>query len=121
LDALAKDASLLRRQSASYEGRVESAPARGPEYDALMRDYQNTRDIYDQLMKKYGDARLVENAERHRVGDEFHVLDAALPPPLPAGPNRAMLLMFGLLLALIGTVVAVLVADRLVTFMHSID
>jgi succinoglycan biosynthesis transport protein ExoP len=121
LDELSKDSSSIRSQSTSYEGRVESAPARGPEYDALSRDDQGTRDVYDQLLKRYDDARLVENLEHTKSGQEFRILDAALPPPFAAGPNRMRLLMLGFMLAIVLAVIAAIAADRLDTSFHTID
>jgi polysaccharide chain length determinant protein (PEP-CTERM system associated) len=121
LDDLSKESRSLRSQTASYEGRVESAPARGPEYDALTRDYASTRDSYDQLLKKYDDARLRESLEAHQNVQDFRVLDAAVPPPFPAGPNRMRLLVLSVLLALATSVGATLIVDRLDTSFHSID
>jgi uncharacterized protein involved in exopolysaccharide biosynthesis len=121
LDDLSKENKSLHSQTASYEGRVDSAPARGPEYDALTRDYQSTRDAYDQLQKKYDDAHMVESLQQHKDAQEFRVLDTALPPPFPAGPNRFRLLVVALGMAIVFGIVAAFAIDRMDTSFHSID
>jgi polysaccharide chain length determinant protein (PEP-CTERM system associated) len=121
LDELSNESKSLRSQTQGYLGRVESAPVRGPEYEALTKDYAATRDVYDQLYKKYDDARLNENLEHTRTGEEFRVLDAALPPPYPAGPNRFRLLVVGLIAALAFALALVIVVDRLDTSFHTVD
>lgn len=121
LDELSRDGRTLRVQSSSYEGRVDSAPARGPEYEALSRDYQSTRDVYDQLLKKYDDARLVESLEHNRNVQEFRILDAAVPPPFATGPNRMRLFILAFGLALVLAIAVALIADRLDTSFHTVD
>jgi uncharacterized protein involved in exopolysaccharide biosynthesis len=121
LDDLSAQGRSLRSQIGGYESRVESAPARGPEYDALARDYQSTRDAYDQLLRKYDEARLVENLEQNRTGEEFRILDAALPAPFASGPNRLRLLVLVMILAVLLGVGATLVVDRLDTSFHDVD
>jgi hypothetical protein len=121
LDSLSKESQSLRSQVGSYEGRVESAPARGPEYEALTRDYNSTRDAYDQLLRKYDEARLAETLERNQGGEEFRVLDSALPPPFAAGPNRFRLLVFGLMLAFVLAIAAAILIDKIDTSFHTVD
>jgi uncharacterized protein involved in exopolysaccharide biosynthesis len=121
LDDLSKENRSLRSQIDNYEGRVESAPARGPEYDSLARDYQSTREAYDQLLRKYDEARLAETLTENQGSEEFRILDAALPPPYAAGPNRLRLLALGLFVALILAVGAALVVDQLDSSFHTVD
>jgi polysaccharide biosynthesis transport protein len=121
LDELSRESRALRGQIGSYEGRVESAPARGPEYDALTRDYQSTREAYDQLLRKYDEARLTETMNRNQGGEEFRMLDAALPPAYAAGPNRNRLLIVALLLAIGLAVGAAIVRDQIDTSFHTVE
>jgi polysaccharide chain length determinant protein (PEP-CTERM system associated) len=121
LDDLSRENRTLRSQIGNYEGRVESAPARGPEYDGLARDYQSTREAYDQLLRKYDEARLAETLTENQGGEEFRVLDAALPPPFAAGPNRMRLLVLALLGALVLAVGAALLVDQIDSSFHTVD
>jgi polysaccharide chain length determinant protein (PEP-CTERM system associated) len=121
LDKLSRDNKAIRDQMASYEGRVESAPSRVPEYTALSREYSAVRDIYDGLLKKYDEARLSESMEKGSQGQEFRVLDTALPPPFAAGPNRMRLLVLAFLGALLVAALVVLAVDHFDTSFHSVD
>jgi polysaccharide chain length determinant protein (PEP-CTERM system associated) len=111
----------LRSSVDSYEQRVESAPARGPEFEMLMRDYQATRDLYDVAQKRYNDAQLAVRAEAVDTGEEFRVLDSAIVPTVSAGPNRLHLLALALVIAIVAGFVAGLVADHVDSSFHSID
>jgi len=121
LDRLSKDTRALRDQMSSYEGRVESAPSRAPEYAALANDYSAIRDVYDGLLKKYDEARLAESLETTSRGQEFRILDAALPPPYSAGPNRMRLLALAFFGALVAGLLAAIARDQFDTSFHSMD
>jgi polysaccharide chain length determinant protein (PEP-CTERM system associated) len=111
----------IKSQIADYQGRVESAPARAPAFDGLVRDYQATRDEYDGLQKRYNEAQLAARAERGDDTQEFRVLDAAVPPTIPAGPTRAVLFGLGVVIALLCGAGVVVAAEHLDTSFHSVD
>jgi succinoglycan biosynthesis transport protein ExoP len=121
LESLTRDNKTLRDSMTGYEGRVESAPARAPEYNALAGDYASTREAYDALVKKYDQARLAESMEGGKGSEEFRVLDAAVPPPFAAGPNRLRLLIIAFLAGFAVGVLIVLLLDKLDTSFHTID
>jgi polysaccharide chain length determinant protein (PEP-CTERM system associated) len=121
LKKIASDNTTLSSQIGAYQSRVESAPAREPEFDSLLRDYQSTRDRLDSLQKRYDEAQLSERAERGRDTTEFKILDAAVPPQGPTGPAKVLLVGGVLLFALIAGVVVGLIADRADTSFHSLD
>jgi polysaccharide chain length determinant protein (PEP-CTERM system associated) len=111
----------LKDRIASYERRVESAPAYQPELEGLVGEYAAMRDRYETLQRRVDEARLAERAERNPESQEFSILDSALPPGQPTGPARWLLLVVGLIgSALFGVAVA-FVVDRLDTSFHSID
>jgi polysaccharide chain length determinant protein (PEP-CTERM system associated) len=116
----AEDTS-LRSQISGYQRRVEEAPAQAPAFENLMRDYQATRDQFDSLQKRYQEAQLAERAESGSGTQEFRVLDAAVPPPSPAGPSRVILFGLGALFAVLCGIGAAYTADRIDTSFHSVD
>jgi uncharacterized protein involved in exopolysaccharide biosynthesis len=120
LQKLQGDTQTLRNSIAGYERRVESAPAAQPELDAVNRDYQSARDVYDSVLKKYNDATLAESAQ-HVATEQFRVLDQAIPPTLPAGPNRPRLLVIAMILAIALACGMAMLLDRLDTSFHSVD
>src|SRR5207249_1795828 len=90
----------LRDGIAAYQARVENVPRWEQEFKELSRDYESTRELYQSLLKRYEEAQLAESMEQRQKGEQFRVLDPALPHPEPAAPNRVRLLV----IALVGSV-----------------
>jgi len=86
----------LLEQVKQYEGRVERAPTREQELMILVRDYDNMQKNYQSLLDKRLNARLAENLEKRQKGEQFRILDPANLPAIPESPNRALILLGGL-------------------------
>jgi capsular polysaccharide biosynthesis protein len=121
LTRLQSENDQLKSNVASFQRRVDSGSSRIPMVDALMRDYQSTRDVYDAAQKRFNEAQLAQRAEQGPGTREFRVLDAAVPPEQATGPARWMLISLGVLVALAAGVFALFIADRLDTTFHSLD
>jgi polysaccharide chain length determinant protein (PEP-CTERM system associated) len=118
---LEEEEATLRRQIAAYEARVSATPARQREIEQISRGRDVTRSQYETLVKQYEDARIAASLEQGKNGQEFRILDAAIPPTAPAAPNRLLLMLLGLGAALASGFVAIVVAERLDTSFHSSD
>lgn len=92
LRALQAEEKNLRKAIADYQSRVENTPRREQEFQALKRDYETTQEIYQSLLKRYQEAKLAQSLEHHQKGEQFRLLDPAVIPREPAGPNRLRLL-----------------------------
>lgn len=103
------------------EARIQGAPAHAPDFDMVMRDYTATRDMYDEAQKRYNDAQLAVRTESMENGEEYRVLDSAVVPSQPVGPNRLHLVGLAALLALLVAVGAAVLSDRLDTSFHAVD
>jgi polysaccharide biosynthesis transport protein len=119
LRSLKEEEARLRRQTASYETRVEGAPRRRPEVDRLSRGNDSMRERYETLLKRYEAARLATNLEDRRDTEQFRMLDAAVPPLGPAMPNRLFIIGMGLLAALGIAAAVVFAVEKLDTTFHS--
>jgi polysaccharide biosynthesis transport protein len=111
----------LRDSIASYQTRVENVPRREQEYRELARDYDSTRDLYGSLLKRYEEAQLAESMEQGQKGEQFRVLDAAVPNTLPVAPNRLRLLVMTLAGAVGLGIAAAVAVEYLDTSFHSVD
>jgi polysaccharide chain length determinant protein (PEP-CTERM system associated) len=111
----------LRDGIALYQSRVENVPRREQEFRELSRDYDSTRELYQTLLKRYEEAQLAESMEQRQKGEQFRVLDPALPNLAPAAPNRVQLLVVAL--ALSGGLAAAVVAlaEKVDTSFHALD
>lgn len=99
----------IQAAMAGYEGRLNNIPRVEQELLSLTRDYDNIRRSYDNLLAKRTEARLAENLEKSRQSEQFTVLEKAVPPSSPHGPNLILLLVMGLAGGgLIGIVAALL-------------
>jgi protein tyrosine kinase modulator len=121
LDRLKAEEGSLRLTIANLEKRLEGVPERQQEYGRITRDYQGSKDLYDSLLKRYGEAQVGESMEVDRQGEHFRILEPALPPPSPVAPNRLRLLIVGLLLAVAAGIVAALAAEQFDSTFHSSD
>lgn len=111
----------LRTTMAAYQARVENAPRREQELQELSRDYQTTKELYATLLKRSEEAQLAESMEQRQKGEQFRVVEPALPSHEPAAPKRAQLVLMGLLLSLGLAGGAVLLAEQRDTSFHTVD
>lgn len=79
-----------------YQARVEAVPTVEQELLSLTRDYENIKRSYESLLTKRIDARLAENLEKSRQGEQFTILEKAVPPADPHSPNTLAYLAGGL-------------------------
>jgi polysaccharide chain length determinant protein (PEP-CTERM system associated) len=89
-----------RAQMTQYRDRIENTPIREQAMVLLARDYTNTRDSYQTLLKKSEEAQQAENLERRQKGEQFKVIDPARFPEKPFRPDVPKIILFGLLLGL---------------------
>lgn len=94
---------------ARYQGRLENVPRVEQELLSLSRDYDNIKKSYDELLTKRIEARLAENLEKSRQGEQFTILEKAVPPADPYAPKPLLFLAGGFVLgALLGLGAALL-------------
>lgn len=92
-----------------YQARVEAVPGVEQQLLSLSRDYENIKRSYDSLLAKRIEARLAENLEKSRQGEQFTILEKAVPPSEPYAPKLLFFLGGGLALGgLLGLAAALL-------------
>ncbi len=96
LAALLEKEKDLRERIKKYQLRVELAPKREQQLLSLTRDYDNTRQNYQDLLNKKQSAQLSQNLEKRQEGEKFRVLDPANLPEKPYLPNRPKIILLGL-------------------------
>ncbi|PYO17158.1 MAG: hypothetical protein DMD88_21280, partial [Candidatus Rokuibacteriota bacterium] len=121
LNALKAEEQRLRRDISTYQRRVENSPQREQEFQELSRGFETAKESYASLVKRYEDAQMAENMEQSRQGEQFRILDSAIPAKQPLAPNRVRLLLVGVLLSLGAAAAAAVLAERLDTSFHTFD
>ena len=72
-------------------------------------------------MKRYEEAQLAETLEQRQKGEQFRILEPALPPAEPLAPKRPWLVVVGVALSAGIAVGALVVAEQLDGSFHSAD
>jgi polysaccharide biosynthesis transport protein len=97
--ALEKDKEGIQEELVKYRKRVESAPMIEKEYSELTRDYEITKQKYNDLMAKLMTARLAQGMEEGQHGQRFEIKSHAYLPGKPHKPNRIAIILLGIVLA----------------------
>ncbi len=121
LATLRNQEETLRRAIDSYERRIENAPRREQELQQLSRDYSTAKELYQSLLQRYEDAQLAERLQQRLQGDQFRILDQAVPSPRPIAPHRIRLLLMGLMLSMGIAAGAVVLVESRDTSFHAVD
>jgi polysaccharide chain length determinant protein (PEP-CTERM system associated) len=94
---LKEEDSKIKARIAGFQARVENTPVRELAMTSLTRDYQNTKETYQSLLKKNQEAQQAENLERRQKGEQFKVIDPARIPEKPMQAKVFKILLAGLL------------------------
>ena len=111
----------LREDFATYQRRVENTPLREQEFLELSRDYDTTNELYQTLLKRYEEAQLAETLEQRQKGEQFQILERAVPQSVPWAPDRFRLLVMGTALSLGLAVGVALLVEWLDGSFHDMD
>jgi polysaccharide biosynthesis transport protein len=108
--------SRLRTEIAGYQARLESMPVREQQLQALMQGYNETQDVYSELLKRYEQVPLPQSPS-----GQYRVLENAVPPTDASGPGRMRLLLLCLVGSLGLAVALVFLLEQLDPSFHSIE
>jgi polysaccharide chain length determinant protein (PEP-CTERM system associated) len=117
----AEQIAALTRQIAVYDRRIDNTPRREHELALVTRDYETTQTVFRTLLSKREEAGVAANLEQHQKGEHFRIMEAAVAPDRPTGPNRLRLLLIGLVLALGASGAAVVLAENVDTSFRRVD
>ena len=97
---LQEEDSKIKTRIAGFQARIENTPVRELAMTNLARDYLNTKESYQTLLKKSQEAQQAENLERRQKGEQFKVIDPARIPEKPLRGKLLKILLFGFLAGL---------------------
>jgi hypothetical protein len=93
-----KEIERLQSQVSEVEQRIADTPRVAEQLASLEREYEHLFNSYQQYSGKRLEAGVAADMERRQKGEKFRVLEAAVPSPQPASPNRPVFLLLGLIL-----------------------
>lgn len=89
----------LQSKIQDLDQRIATAPLVEQQYRELTRDYDNAWAKYKELKAKQTEAKLAESLETERKGERFTLIEPPELPEKPFKPNRKLILLVGLVLA----------------------
>jgi polysaccharide biosynthesis transport protein len=100
IDSVKRQVAMLQTKRDSFRGRIEASPRVEEGYKAFLAERNNLQLKYDDLMKKYMEAKVAHGMEKEQMGERFTIVDAARLPGKPVSPNVPAILLIGLILGL---------------------
>lgn len=108
---LDRRAGELRTKLDEMERRVEQTPQTEREYKTLTRDLELAHAKYDEINKSMMDSELTSAAITSGRSDELSLVQAPSVPAKPAKPKRIAIAAIGVMLAILLSLTAVVVAE----------
>jgi len=90
----------LRKELADIESKLASTPAVAELLSALEREHDALLTSYQEYSGKRVEASVAAAMESRQKGERFRVLEAAYPATEPTSPDRVIILVLGVLLAI---------------------
>ena len=100
IEAIKKDEEKILESIAEYEKRIAIAPTIENELNALTRDYEASKDKYNEILNELMSAQVAKNVEGTQRGQRFIIASPAYLPTKPFEPNRLAIILVGLIIAI---------------------
>ncbi len=113
INALKKRRTDLLDRLTDLESRITSSPTVEKQYRVLTRDYETAVGKYQETKIKLAEAKMAESLETGKKGERFTLIEPPLVPEEPISPNRPMILVLSLVLALVGGGGLIMLLDNL--------
>jgi polysaccharide chain length determinant protein (PEP-CTERM system associated) len=115
--AATEDIRRLAAQIDEYNARLVATPRVEEQLAGLSREYEGLLKNMENYGAKRLEASTAANMERRQKGEQFRVLDSAIPPPQPTSPKRLVIILVGFILGIaFGGGVAVLLESADTSF-----
>ncbi|WP_109484806.1 XrtA system polysaccharide chain length determinant [Occallatibacter savannae] len=114
-----KAISSLEARINEYQGRLNAQPGTEQQLLELTRGYEQTKSIYDDLLKKKTQSAMATSMEQLQRGERFIMLDPPSLPVKPDFPNHLKFCGFGLAAGLVLGGLIVFLLEFLDDRMHS--
>lgn len=120
LDSMQAEQVAVRERLGKFDARLSQTPEAEREYLELARDLDTSRARFRELREKQMQAQVAEQLERERKAERFTLIEPPVFPEKPFRPNRLLILMVGMALALLGGIGTPLVRESFDRSVHSV-
>lgn len=100
IDSVKRQMDETGRKRDSIRKRIESSPRVEEGYKALLVERNNLQLKFDDLSKKFMEARVAHGLEKEQMGERFTLIDSARLPEKPVSPNIPAILLIGIVLGI---------------------
>jgi polysaccharide chain length determinant protein (PEP-CTERM system associated) len=108
-----EDAEQTKARIAEYQRRLNLTPVREQELADLLRDYDQSKQHYDDLLSKKTQSELATSLERRQQGQRFRIIDRPSLPMKPSSADHVKISLAGLAVGIaVGLALALLVETR---------
>ena len=97
-NSLDQEIAAYRQRIDEINQRLADTPRVAERLIALQREYDHLSESVRDFKDKQLTAGVAADMERRQKGEQFRVLESAVPPPDPTSPNRIMILAMGMML-----------------------
>lgn len=118
LARLGEEANTLVTQIQLIQQRIEYAPRVEQELQQMTNDYNEVREEYTSLQKRYHDASMMESLEA-QDNQEVKVLEMAIPPAFPVEPARNKWLIMAFVFSILMAGGLVFIVEQLDSSFHT--
>ena len=85
------DIAKIENELVVLQEAIEKTPENAIRLDALTREYDNVQTQYNQAVASLGTAKVGESIQVQGRGERVSVIERAIPPNRPSGPNRLLI------------------------------
>jgi len=101
----------FQRKVDEYRKKAQSVPQQEEDLTRITRDYKVNEEIYQMLLRRLEEARISKELQADEQGEKFRIVDPPRIPINPIKPNRARIILLGLLLGVVSGIGVILLIE----------
>jgi protein tyrosine kinase modulator len=98
IESTKRQIAIFTEKRKSYRKRIDASPRVEEGHTTLLVERNNYQAKYDDLARKFMEAKVAQGLEKEQMGERFSIIDAARLPEKPVKPNVLAILLIGLFL-----------------------
>ena len=120
LESMRTEREAAQARLEKFDARLNESPETERGYLEIARDLDTSRARFKELREKQMQAQVAEQLERERKAERFTLIEPPVFPEKPFRPNRLLILMVGVALALLGGIGAPMMREAMDRTVHSV-